>query len=73
MKRRDFMKLGAGVGAAGLTGGLPFGASAQTKADNPKTYAFIKCSRSKVLSADSPIPSHRIEAPFFAARFVHRE
>ena len=36
MKRRDFMKLGAGLsvglGAAGLAGGLPFGASAQTKA-----------------------------------------
>jgi tripartite ATP-independent transporter DctP family solute receptor len=30
MKRRDFMKLGAGVGAAGLAGALPFGASAQT-------------------------------------------
>jgi tripartite ATP-independent transporter DctP family solute receptor len=32
MKRRDFMKLGAGISAAGLTGGLPFNASAQTKA-----------------------------------------
>jgi tripartite ATP-independent transporter DctP family solute receptor len=32
MKRRDFMKLGAGLGATGLAAGLPFGASAQTKA-----------------------------------------
>src|SRR5580700_11135650 len=32
MKRRDFMKLGAGLGAAGLAGGLPFEANAQTKA-----------------------------------------
>jgi tripartite ATP-independent transporter DctP family solute receptor len=32
MKRRDFMKLGAGFGAAGLAGGLPFNADAQTKA-----------------------------------------
>ena len=37
MKRRDFMKLGAGLGAtslgaAGLAGGLPFAANAQTKA-----------------------------------------
>src|SRR6201985_1215649 len=32
MQRRDFMKLGAGFGAAGLAGTLPFGASAQTKA-----------------------------------------
>ena len=32
MKRRDFMKLGAGFGAAGLTAGLPFNATAQTKA-----------------------------------------
>jgi tripartite ATP-independent transporter DctP family solute receptor len=32
MKRRDFMKLGAGFGAAGLAGGLPFNAGAQTKA-----------------------------------------
>jgi tripartite ATP-independent transporter DctP family solute receptor len=36
MKRRDFMKLGAGLGvglgAAGLAAGLPSGASAQTKA-----------------------------------------
>ena len=32
MKRRDFMKLGAGFGAAGLAGGLPFAANAQTKA-----------------------------------------
>jgi tripartite ATP-independent transporter DctP family solute receptor len=32
MKRRDFMKLGAGFGAAGLAAGLPFGATAQTKA-----------------------------------------
>src|SRR5579863_1235743 len=31
MKRRDFMKLGAGLGAAGLAGGLPFEANAQTK------------------------------------------
>src|ERR1700722_7773517 len=32
MKRRDFMKLGAGLSAAGLTAGLPFNANAQTKA-----------------------------------------
>jgi tripartite ATP-independent transporter DctP family solute receptor len=32
MKRRDFMKLGAGFGAAGLAAGLPFNAAAQTKA-----------------------------------------
>ena len=32
MKRRDFMKLGAGLGAAGLAGSLPFDANAQTKA-----------------------------------------
>jgi tripartite ATP-independent transporter DctP family solute receptor len=32
MQRRDFMKLGAGIGAAGLAGALPFGAAAQTKA-----------------------------------------
>ena len=32
MKRRDFMKLGAGISAAGLAAGLPFGASAQTRA-----------------------------------------
>jgi tripartite ATP-independent transporter DctP family solute receptor len=32
MQRRDFMKLGAGLGAAGLAGSLPFGANAQTKA-----------------------------------------
>jgi tripartite ATP-independent transporter DctP family solute receptor len=32
MKRRDFMKLGAGLGAASLAGGLPFEANAQTKA-----------------------------------------
>ena len=32
MKRRDFMKLGAGFGAAGLAGSLPFEANAQTKA-----------------------------------------
>jgi tripartite ATP-independent transporter DctP family solute receptor len=32
MKRRDFMKLGAGFGAAGLAAGLPFSATAQTKA-----------------------------------------
>src|SRR3984957_4835028 len=32
MKRRDFMKLGASWGAAGLAGGLPFEANAQTKA-----------------------------------------
>src|SRR5580698_2602685 len=32
MKRRDFMKLGAGFGAAGLAAGLPFNATAQTKA-----------------------------------------
>src|SRR5579871_3756413 len=32
MKRRDFMKLGAGFGAAGLAGTLPFEAAAQTKA-----------------------------------------
>jgi tripartite ATP-independent transporter DctP family solute receptor len=32
MQRRDFMKLGAGFGAAGLAGTLPFGAAAQTKA-----------------------------------------
>ena len=32
MKRRDFMKLGASLGAAGLAGGLPFEANAQTKA-----------------------------------------
>src|SRR5271155_5796082 len=32
MKRREFMKLGAGMGAAGLTVGLPVGAGAQTKA-----------------------------------------
>ncbi|MGA9952561.1 MAG: TRAP transporter substrate-binding protein [Bradyrhizobium sp.] len=32
MKRRDFIRLGAGLGAAGLTGGLPFTANAQTKA-----------------------------------------
>ena len=32
MKRRDFMKLGAGLGATGLAAGLPFGANAQTKA-----------------------------------------
>src|SRR5579863_7197948 len=32
MQRRDFMKLGAGFGAAGLAGTLPFGATAQTKA-----------------------------------------
>jgi tripartite ATP-independent transporter DctP family solute receptor len=31
MKRRDFMKLGAGLGAAGLAGTLPFAAAAQTK------------------------------------------
>ena len=31
MKRRDFMKLGAGFGAAGLAGTLPFAAAAQTK------------------------------------------
>jgi tripartite ATP-independent transporter DctP family solute receptor len=32
MQRRDFMQLGAGLGAASLAGGLPFSASAQTKA-----------------------------------------
>jgi tripartite ATP-independent transporter DctP family solute receptor len=32
MKRRDFMKLGAGLSAAGLAGALPSGANAQTKA-----------------------------------------
>src|SRR5579864_8854916 len=32
MKRRDFIRFGAGMGAAGLTGGLPLTASAQTKA-----------------------------------------
>jgi tripartite ATP-independent transporter DctP family solute receptor len=32
MKRRDFMKLGAGFGAASLAAGLPSGATAQTKA-----------------------------------------
>jgi tripartite ATP-independent transporter DctP family solute receptor len=32
MKRRDFMKLGTSLGAAGLAGGLPFEANAQTKA-----------------------------------------
>src|SRR3569832_1406546 len=32
MKRRDFMKLGAGFGAAGLAASLPLSASAQTKA-----------------------------------------
>src|SRR6201997_1249817 len=36
MKRRDFMKLGAalgaGLGTVGLAAGLPFSASAQTKA-----------------------------------------
>jgi tripartite ATP-independent transporter DctP family solute receptor len=32
MKRRDFMKLGAGFGAAGLAAGLPVSATAQTKA-----------------------------------------
>jgi tripartite ATP-independent transporter DctP family solute receptor len=32
MKRRDFMKLGAGLSAAGLAVGLPFEANAQTKA-----------------------------------------
>ncbi|SHN82147.1 TRAP transporter substrate-binding protein [Bradyrhizobium erythrophlei] len=32
MQRRDFMKFGAGFGAAGLAGTLPFGAAAQTKA-----------------------------------------
>src|SRR5579859_766826 len=32
MQRRDFMKLGAGFGAAGLAGTLPFGVAAQTKA-----------------------------------------
>ena len=32
MRRRDFMKLGAGFGAAGLAGGLSFNAGAQTKA-----------------------------------------
>ena len=32
MKRRDFMKLGASLSAAGLAGGLPFEANAQTKA-----------------------------------------
>ena len=32
MKRRDFMKLGAGLGVAGLAAGLPFEANAQTKA-----------------------------------------
>src|ERR1700728_363758 len=32
MKRRDLMKLGAGFGAAGLAGSLPFEANAQTKA-----------------------------------------
>jgi tripartite ATP-independent transporter DctP family solute receptor len=31
MKRRDFMKVGAGFGAAGLAGTLPFGAAAQSK------------------------------------------
>jgi tripartite ATP-independent transporter DctP family solute receptor len=31
MKRRDFMKAAAGLGAAGLTAGLPLDASAQTK------------------------------------------
>ena len=31
MKRRDFMKLGAGLGAAGLAGTLPFEATAQTR------------------------------------------
>jgi tripartite ATP-independent transporter DctP family solute receptor len=31
MKRRDFMKVAAGFGAAGLTAGLPVGARAQTK------------------------------------------
>ena len=31
MKRRDFMKLGASLSAAGLAGGLPFEANAQTK------------------------------------------
>jgi tripartite ATP-independent transporter DctP family solute receptor len=31
MKRRDFMKAAAGLGAAGLTAGLPFDAGAQTK------------------------------------------
>jgi len=31
MKRRDFMKAAAGLGAAGLTTALPFGASAQGK------------------------------------------
>src|SRR5690348_370419 len=31
MKRRDFMKLGAGLGAAGFTGTLPFAAAAQSK------------------------------------------
>ena len=31
MKRRDFMKAVAGLGAAGLTAGLPFDAPAQTK------------------------------------------
>jgi tripartite ATP-independent transporter DctP family solute receptor len=32
MKRRDFMKLGAGLGATGLAAGLPLNATAQTKA-----------------------------------------
>src|ERR1700744_3695187 len=32
MKRRDFMKLGAGLGAAGLAGGLPVEANEQNKA-----------------------------------------
>src|ERR1700761_2572851 len=32
MQRRDFMKLAAGLGAAGWAGALPFGAAAQTKA-----------------------------------------
>jgi tripartite ATP-independent transporter DctP family solute receptor len=32
MKRRDFMKLGVSLSAAGLAGGLPFEANAQTKA-----------------------------------------
>src|ERR1700674_1281900 len=32
MKRRDFMKLGAGLGAAGLAGGLPVAAHPPTKA-----------------------------------------
>jgi tripartite ATP-independent transporter DctP family solute receptor len=32
MKRRDFMKLGAGFSAAGMAGALPFNANAQTKA-----------------------------------------